>query len=148
MMGKPLLDTVSRDELMAMREKGMTNAAIAKAVNVSYQTVLKTIGPQPKGIRKPPTYNEAYSPNIVSITKEKEQKEERPGSMLVIARKEVKLTGLACDYVVSKDSVCFFNNDTDTSVDRIPLKDLETFIEELKMILGHRDEMTAVNEQW
>lgn len=39
-------------ELIKMRETGMTNKEIADSLGVHYETVLKLIGKQPKGLRK------------------------------------------------------------------------------------------------
>ena len=48
MMGrKSLLKDVSRDELLKMRESGMTNSDIANALNVSSNTIRYHIGIQP-----------------------------------------------------------------------------------------------------
>lgn len=44
---KRLTDSVSRDELMQMRESGMTNADIARTLDVSVQTIRNYIGNQP-----------------------------------------------------------------------------------------------------
>lgn len=47
MSRRRLTDSVSVDELLKMRESGMTNSDIARALDVSIQTVLHYIGNQP-----------------------------------------------------------------------------------------------------
>lgn len=47
MSRRRLTDSVSVDELLKMRESGMTNSDIARALDVSYYTVLRYIGNQP-----------------------------------------------------------------------------------------------------
>lgn len=59
MMRRKLLDEVSMDELMYMRnEEGLSNKEIAERIQCSYATICKVLGPQPKGVRKPYTRKE------------------------------------------------------------------------------------------
>ena len=53
-MGKALYKDMSRSELLAMREQGMSNQEIADALAVHYTTVLGLIGKQPRGLKKNP----------------------------------------------------------------------------------------------
>lgn len=46
-MRKRLTDSVSRDEMLKMRESGMTNEDIARSLDVTRQTVYRYIGCQP-----------------------------------------------------------------------------------------------------
>lgn len=46
-MRRKLLDDISKSELLQMRADGMTNQEIADSLDVSYMTVLRTIGNQP-----------------------------------------------------------------------------------------------------
>lgn len=48
---RKLTDDVSMDELLQMRQDGMSNQEIANRLGVSKSTVYKHLGPQPKGIR-------------------------------------------------------------------------------------------------
>ena len=54
MRGKSLIKDVSVNELLALREQGLTNAEIAKKMDVHYTSVHRLIGPQPDGLRKKP----------------------------------------------------------------------------------------------
>lgn len=48
---KPLSKEVSREELLHMREEGLTNKQIAERLGCAYYTVLRYIGKQPDGMR-------------------------------------------------------------------------------------------------
>lgn len=48
---KPLSKEVSREELLHMREEGLTNKQIAERLGCNYYTVLRYIGKQPDGMR-------------------------------------------------------------------------------------------------
>lgn len=54
MMMKPLHKEVSQSEMLTMRDEGMSNEEIASHLGVSYQTVLRYIGKQPKSIKRSP----------------------------------------------------------------------------------------------
>ena len=42
---------ISREEMLQMRENGMTNKEIARSLDISYATVHRYIGSQPQGLR-------------------------------------------------------------------------------------------------
>ena len=50
--GKRLTDEISVSELETMRESGMTNAQIAKNLDVSVHTVMRYIGKMPQEMRR------------------------------------------------------------------------------------------------
>ena len=53
MKGHSIEKEIGIDGLLAMRESGMSNAEIAAAIDVSVQSILRLIGKQPAGLRKP-----------------------------------------------------------------------------------------------
>lgn len=53
MFKKKLTDSVSIEELLDMRENGMTNKQIADALGVGYSTICNYIGRAPAGMRSP-----------------------------------------------------------------------------------------------
>ena len=50
-MGQKLSNSVSVQEMLTMRERGMTNRQIAESLECCYATVLQYIGKQPAGLR-------------------------------------------------------------------------------------------------
>lgn len=49
-MFKPITDTISVQELLALREQGLSNREISERLDVAYNTVLKYIGRNPRKI--------------------------------------------------------------------------------------------------
>lgn len=52
-MRRALYKDIDPGSLIEMRNSGMSNAEIAGALDVSYNTILRLIGKQPRGCRKP-----------------------------------------------------------------------------------------------
>lgn len=149
MMNRSLLRDISRDELLQMRADGMSNAAIAKSLDISYNTVLKMIGKQPKENREPPRM---HYPDVIpgaDDIPEKDKEPEEPGSILLVEAHCVRLVGMASNYSIDSTNIWITpeegseRHETFVTWDELPV-----FIEELKMILKHKDQMTAKNEQW
>ena len=153
MRGMPLLNDVTRDELMSMRLQGMSNKVIADALDVSSNTIRNIIGKQPPELRESSRHMGAYPARIKLVKPEPSKPEpglvveESTSSMLVIEKRTFKIAGMACNYIVSGGDIKFLD-DQDNPTDGISFDSLDVFIEELKMILKHKAEMTAKNEQW
>lgn len=84
MRGKKLTNEISIQELQQMREEGLTNRQIAERLDLTYRTVIRYLGPQPKGLRA--NYGE-YKTRVKDV--EPEKKEGRQISLMEQYRKTV-----------------------------------------------------------
>lgn len=87
---------VSQSELFHMREDGMSNHEIAKALDVSYQTVLRAIGKQPAGMRKAPVRNFVPPVNAAPVSRRKQE-----GARLSVLNRTVSLMGELAEYFLN-----------------------------------------------
>lgn len=150
MRGRSILDDVTIDELLQMREQGMTNAEIADALDVGVNTVVRYIGKQPKGLRKP---YERKEPRPV----EPKHEETAPTACLVVQNREIELHGLHGKYTVSckeREVLASVNIFEDMDV-VISLDDIENIVKklgeisaELQAIARKVNELNVSNEMW
>lgn len=141
-----LLNDVSRNELLHMRESGMNNQEIANALDVSYQTVLRIIGKQPSDLRRQPPRNphpviiEAPASNVVSVAEEQE-------TCLAILDRSISLIGDVAEYKVD----CADNILTMTIGDNsicVSLPQISALLKELNAIERHITDVKIENEMW
>lgn len=153
MRGKRLLDEVTVDELMQMREgQGMTNQQIADALDVNVNVIRRYIGNQPKGIRKPREYK----------AEEPKKQEAAPApaasACLVVQNREIELKGVCGSYMIDCKNrqmyadVNLFGEEKNLvmSIDDIPgiIGKMDEFKAELQAIAAKMDALTMQNEMW
>lgn len=147
-MRKRLSLDVSKDEMLGMRDTGMSNQEIADALGVNAQTVRNYIGTIPEewyerwgrpkcGIRgKKKTAAPAPAP---------EPEEETVG--LVVQNKKIDLDGLFAQYCVDcKRGEILIT--IDGVMMMIKRANLDDFINELKALRRNLDKLTVQNEMW
>ena len=138
---------MSKTELLAMREQGMSNQEIADAVGVHYGTILNLIGKQPKGMRKPYTRrcNSSGAGGGDAVHEETHE------ACLTIKRPAIEICGRKWKYRanVGQNMIEVF-----TAPDVIPMtvdiEDLPQIIKELQAIARNADKITGGNvlEVW
>lgn len=126
---EPLTNSVSVQELLEMRESGMTNQQIAERLDVGCSTICRYIGRNPKRAKKV-----NFKPEKVSKTPH----------LLKTVEETIKLQGKQNSYTVYKSGGSVFLDDLDIEYSK---DDLEVFISELlevlAMIKGEDDGQTA-----
>ena len=143
-MGKGILKEISIDELMKMRESGMTNQDIANSLDIGISTVYRYIGAQPPGIRKKREYISDFS-----YRQKEEQREEFEEAALIVEDRKISLAGLFAGYKVNikaKEVIVFVEDDVDALT--IPFDKVETFAKELRAISKHVNSLHVGNESW
>lgn len=148
MSRRRLTDSVSVDELLKMRESGMTNSDIARALDVSYHTVLHYIGNQPGRAAR-----HAYTPKPVkshckSLGGGNGMSESAPACLAVSGR-IVSLEGICGSYMVDaiNSTITIDTGWCEKSID-MPADKLPDFINELSAIMRHIPELSKCNEMW
>lgn len=133
---------VSPGELLHMREDGMSNQEIAKALDVSYQTVLRVIGQQPSSLRKPAVRNFAALMNAAPI-----QEKEEPEACLAVLNRNVSLMGDFAEYSLdcSDDILTVKVGEGTVSV---PFQKIGLLMNELAAIQRNIPRVKVGNEMW
>ena len=142
-MGKSLLKEVSREELLTMRESGMTNRDIANSLDVSIATIYRHIGAQPPGLRRRYEYESPALPDNQT------QREEFDEAALVVEDRRLSLAGLFAGYKVNikaKEVVVFVEDGVDALV--VPFDQVENFANELRALSKHVKDLRVGNEVW
>ena len=137
-MKRSLMEIVSVREMQEMRDnEGMSNNEIAEALDVSYMTVYKYIGAQPKGLRKARKVPQDRQPI----------KEEPAPACLVLQNRNIELHGVVGVYGIDckAQSVHITYNGHDMW---IPFDKLGTFIDELKAIHRKIDFLAVTKDMW
>ena len=101
---KSILKQVSREEMMRMRESGMTNMDIANSLGISYPTVYRYLGAQPsRGGRVAATIDTSKFKAVESepVRNEPERIEE---PALQVVNRTTSLAGIVAAFVV--DAKC------------------------------------------
>jgi len=143
-MGKGILKEISIDELMKMRESGMTNQDIANSLDIGISTVYRYIGAQPPGIRKKREYI-----NNFSHRQKEEQREEFEEAALIVEDRKISLAGLFAGYKVNikaKEVIVFVEDGVDALT--IPFDQVDTFAKEIRAISKHVSGLHVGNEAW
>ena len=123
---------VSPQEMMRMREEGMSNYEIAKSLDIAPVTVLRNIGKQPKGMRAP------YG----SRTAEKRRREAPPivkeeefiPASLVLESRVFNLVGAAAKYRVDDKIGTVQITVPDGTQMELKFEDVDNMIKELQAI--------------
>lgn len=126
-----------------MREQGMTNQEIADSLDVHYETILKLIGKQPKGLRKP------YGSRCKKAGPAHE--EETYEACLTIKRPALEICGRKWKYRASigQNMVEVFTAPDVTPI-ALDLEDLPQIIKELQALERNSEKITGGNvlEVW
>lgn len=133
---------IFQNELLHLREDGMSNAEIAKSLDISYATVLRLIGKQPSGMRRP-------SPNTGFVTPVPKPacKEEELEACLLVASREIQLSGDFGEYVLNSgnQTVSIAAGEGSLSV---PFGQIDVLINELSAIKRNISDVVRGNEMW
>lgn len=137
-MKRSIMESVSVREMQEMRDnEGMTNNEIAEALDVSYMTVYKYIGAQPKGLRK-----------ARKVLQDRRSIKEGPApACLVLQNRHIELHGVVGVYGIDckAQSVHITYNGHDMW---ILFDKLGTFIDELKTIHRKIDFLAVTKDMW
>ena len=148
MSRRRLTNSVSVDELLKMREGGMTNSDIASVLDVSIQTVRRYIGNQPG---RAPRYT--YTPKPMKSHCESlgwgSGVSESAPACLTVTRREINLKGVYGKYKIASDgsSVTLDLTEAEECID-MPVDKLPSLINELTAIMRHIPELSKGNEMW
>lgn len=148
-----LISDISKDELLKMREGGMSNVAIAKSIGVSKNTVYRLIGAQPKEMT-----SRARSESMSRIRAEQAaavreggytverkmksfmtKREAEPVKAVLVMKSvppaPIPLHGEVMDYTISADrQTVEIENELGRVLMQLPAEKIPTFIEELTAI--------------
>lgn len=137
-----LMREVSMSELLHMREDGMSNHEIAKALDVSYQTVLRMIGKQPSSLRKPAVRGFAMPVNASPVPEKEE-----PEACLAVLGRSVSLKGDAGEYSLDCGADVLVIK-LDGGILYVPFRKIEGLINELAAIQRNIPRVKTGNEMW
>ena len=138
---RSILNDVSIDEMMNMRESGMTNTDIAQALGCSYQTVHKYIGAQP-------SRGGLYARSIHPVSKNEEQEPEYE-PVLPVVNSVTYLSGEACEYEVdSRSKRVNIKGKGGEGAIAIGFDSIELFADEIAAICRNLKEQIIVTEMW
>ncbi len=142
-LGRKLLDDVTINELMTMREEqGMSNQDIADALGVNVQTIYNYIGKMPKELYKPRTRKEPAVPAPGKV------EEPAPEACLVVQNRTIELHGLENTYIIDSKKGEVLVNMSDESGMIINFDKLPALVNELRAIQRKISELTVKNEMW
>lgn len=138
---KAFYKDMSKPELLSMREQGMSNAEIAKSLDVSYTTVLNLIGKQPKGVRKPYVRG--------AVMKREEPELEDRTAYLMVEKSDLYVTGAVARYRLhpDRDYVSIIDEDYE-EIYKLEADKLETFIRELQAIARNIENSKQTLTMW
>ena len=148
MSRRRLTDSVSVDELLKMRESGMANSDIARALDVNIQTVRRYIGNQPGRAAR-----HAYTPKPVKSHCETlgggSSVSEFTPACLAVVNRVVELKGTCGSYMIdTKDGTIAIDFMGDCDVIKLYADKLPDLINELSAIMRHIPELSKGNEAW
>lgn len=148
-MNHGFMSDMSRTELLAMREKGMTNREIANALSCSNSTIYNLIGAMPKELRRSAM---SYAPRKAVESTMTCKKPDEAGSneaCLNVTRKEIALTGAVKRYLIDPEektiSVCSQDGDVEMI---LTTEELSGFVKEIQAIIRNIDKCQPVLEMW
>lgn len=147
-MNRALYKDMSKEELLKMREQGMSNQEIADSLDVSYMTIYRLIGPAPKELRK--TYTRACknsSENLRGGVAEEETHE----ACLTIKRPEIYMVGNKWRYSATPGgNRVRIQTEAEGHWFSVDLEDLPQIIKELQAIVRNTEKITCGNvlEVW
>lgn len=146
--GRKLLDDVSREELLRMREEeGLSNWEIGMRLGVSKQTIYRIIGKQPPHIRTECGLQAAEKERRRENANQPKQEKEIIPACLVLDMRMYQLQGsFACYRVCDKDRTIQITTASGDQMD-MQLENVDDFIRELQAISRHMQK-PAPMEAW
>ena len=147
---RTILKDVTLAEMMTMRdEQGMSNQEIANALGVSYNTVRRLIGTQPKGIRRERSASIPTRPLVHRDAMHAEPKrEEAPPAALVLAERSLSLRGEIGRYDIDTYARVVSIQIPEQGRFTVSLDDLRTLHNELGAIIRNEDKTKFGVEAW
>ena len=128
---KGLLKSVSIDEMLYMREQGMSNQEIAESLEVTAPTIYHYIGRNPKNMpRRHKMIEESSAPRTV-------QQEEVIPACLLMENRKINLIGQTHEYEVNEKDMSVRIKRTGDMPFVMKIEDLDDFISELQAIKRH-----------
>ena len=148
-MARKLLSDLSIDELLGMRNSGMTNTDIANALDISYASVYRLIGKQPASMRAsshaaglPPSTLPSNQASSDSATHE-------PEAALIVEDRVLRLAGLFASYRVRvKDKEVDVYVSDDSIAMTVKFDELGAFASEIAAIDRHTASLRVGCEAW
>jgi len=148
-MARKLLSDLSIDELLGMRNSGMTNTDIANALDISYASVYRLIGKQPASMRAschaanlPPT-----QPALTQVSSDSTAPE--PEAALIVEDRVLRLAGLFASYRIRvKDKEVDVYVDGDSIAMTVKFDELSAFASEIAAIDRHTASLSVGCEAW
>lgn len=130
MRGKPLNREVTTQEMLQMRQSGMTNQDIANALGISYSTVHKYIGVQ-----------STRGGRIASKMPRENSRQDI--KTLPILSRTTTFKGVSTQYVVDEDkkTVSIISADDESSWVTIRFDDFRAFCDEVQAVGGYLEKV-------
>lgn len=120
MNGEPLTNSVSVQEMLEMRESGLSNKEIAERLDVAYSTICRYIGRNPKQAKKV-----NFKPEMVR----------KNPTLLKVIEEMVTLSGSTHDFAINKTDNVVYIKDSGKTYD-YTREQLEVYISELLEVLS------------
>lgn len=142
-MGRSILKDVDLETLYSMRrDQKMSNQEIANAIGVSYVTVYKLIGPQPKEFKKKRTAApRVEQPKPVAVAEEAQP-------CICVKNRTVELEGIFGSYMIDiKKGTVACTNAVGQCL-YVSKDNIDDFINELNAIKRKLESLVVGNEMW
>lgn len=139
---------------MSMRESGMTNQDIADSLDVSYKTVFKLIGKQPKELRGTGRPRPKKAIGVFDYGEKSKEIEYEP--CLSVENKTISLIGLTASYeMLIKEKILIVSIQNDTNKEenkdikfKIDFESIDTFCKEISAINRKVSDLSIGLEMW
>lgn len=148
-MPRKLLKDLSIDELLRMRNAGMTNTDIANALDISYASVYRLIGKQPSSLRAS-NHTADLPPSIpATAPASNETPVPEPEAALIVEDRVLRLAGLFASYRVRvKDKEVDIYIDGEGVAMTVKFDELTAFASEIAAIDRHTASLRVGCEAW
>lgn len=148
-MARKLLNDLSIDELLGMRNSGMTNMDIANALDISYASVYRLIGKQPASMRAS-SHTADLPPSIPPSNQvSSDGAAHEPEAALIVEDRVLRLAGLFASYrvrVKDKEIDVYVNGDSVAMT--VKFDELSAFASEIMAIDRHTADLRVGCEAW
>ena len=141
-MSRSILKDIDLDTLYEMRRNGMNNREIGDALGVSYVTVYKYIGAQPKELKKKrESYPRTKQPKPVAVAEEAQP-------CICVKNRTVELEGIFGSYTIDiKKGTVACTNAIGQCLS-VSKDNIDDFINELNAIKRKLESLVVGNEMW